>query len=355
MLQRHRVRDYESKEFYATRHDAENHDVSLGGTPKENMRGQRFRGDTRPHPWEERREEVIKNWGQRIKTWIEPLGYTGPTAERAELQDIVESQCSVHKGEHELTDSCQTEELAPEWLSLATNGVPAYSLSADYLDDEGMPQPMAEAIADFHYDTAVLTGIDDRQESFLREFDRRMWYSSRPKAAVWVEKDGKRGLAPKRNHPWTHEELKSSMACVEMPSVEAIHEAAIRRESASIKARRAFNGPRDLMSPEELEQARQDHKMRRWFEQMDPERIDFEEEDQLERIALSGEQRPYPAGVRCPDNCKDGEQVNDFDEDGDPLYETCLTCMGTGQVLDCIGFDDLPAIDPPERPYWENE
>ena len=176
-------------------------------------------------------------------------------------------------------------------------------------------------------------------EAFVREHDRKLWYSSRPKAAYEVvTEDGRRGLVPKVNHPWTREELLASMAHLGTP--EEIRLAAQRRADNAWRKKRAMVGVRALLTNDEMALIQQDTRLGHVLDGLIPEDSTWVDEE---------EQKPYINSEECP-NCIDGKVP---DEEGEP--EDCPVCGGTAKVLACIGFDGLPVADAIETEDYIHE
>lgn len=341
MLQHITVKDYDSKVFWVSRPDKANRSVDHPA-PHEAMRGQRDRFDRRSHDrvWPERRLQVMTEWAHSVLRFLEPIGYVGPTEEGASLTELTSTQCMVHHTEHRMMQDCVPAEVAPEWLRLQANGIDCVSMYSEYTDEEGETHEMELADAEWLCSEAIAQTLDANVEAFIREHDRKLWYSTRPKVAYEVVNDqSKRGLVPKTNHPWTYEELKASMAL--MGDVDSVRVAMQRRNDTAWHKERAFRGPRALLTQEELAAAKAYEPVRRFIESLPPDRDDLMAEwDQELYDAKQG--KPYIATEECP-NCVDGLIL---DANGDS--EDCPVCGGKATVLACLGFDGLPVADPTE-------
>jgi len=278
-------------------------------------------GDRRPHneAWPERRESSLQRFAQRVIQFVEPHGYVAPwegaTSEMSREEEI------------EALIATQEQEIAPEFARLAANGVEAMSLDKDYLDENGEPQPMAEAIADYKVVVDITAQLDSRQEQFLREADERRWYSGRPKVAYAVANaEGKRGLVPKAGHPWTREELTEAIKS--LPSAQDIQQAMARRTMPRHKRP-------SLESPVEKAQRERAAKyVAPYFASLDEARESFEYAFQEERLPVE----TYAPNEEC-EVCFDGTVMN---AQGDE--EPCQTCQGTHSVIHTLGFDGIPAV-----------
>jgi len=344
-----RTPDLASEVFFLARPDKSRADVTFP-VLKENMEGQRFRNDRRAHPWDERRTEVIQKWSLRVIRAVTPIGYVEPMGERAEVWDLSTTQCLVHKDEHRMTRDCVPADIAPEYAMLAANGVKASSMNAEDYDEDGGALPMAEAIAEFKAAEAVRSTLDARTETFLREHDRRMWYSGRPKVAyAVVDSDDRRGLAPKAGHPWTSEQLRESMHTTPLPAPEAIRTAAKRRADPAWPRIRKARGVEVLQSPAERTNVRIDKEMSRFIEGLMTPDEGIADADK-QRYDAQPDSRDYPAGETCP-SCTDGKV---YDEEAG-LEEPCSMCQGSAQVLSVLGCDGIAVSDIDESMYVPKE
>lgn len=278
-------------------------------------------GDKRSHDevWPERRDLSLKRFARRVISFVEPHGYVAPwegaTADMSREDEIA------------ALIATQEQEIAPEFARLAANGVEAMSLDADYLNDDGEPQPMAEAIAEYKLITDITAQLDSRQEEFLRAADEQRWYSGRPRVAYAVANDeGKRGLVPKAGHPWTREELKARIES--LPSAEAIKVAMKNRALPKDQRQHPY-------SPVDIAKAQWEKTyIAPYFENIEVRSEQAEVEFQMSRL----DPETYAPNETC-EACYEGiVQTQEGDE------EPCWTCQGTGSVIHTIGFDGVPAV-----------
>jgi len=324
------------------------HDI-VAPMPHEGMKGQRFRNDRRSHQavWPERRDEVLTRFAHSVLKFLEPIGYTGVTADNADLTDISKSQCIIHRYEHRMWSECVTADIAPEWLRLQANGIDCVSLYSEYVDADGAVFDLSDdaeenvLMAERMASEAIAQQLDANTEEFLRQSDRNLWYSTRPKAAVEVlSEDGRRGVVPKANHPWTAEQLKALMP--HMLPVDDLKVAIARRGSTWFAKERSLRGVRALLTTNELRAARDWEPDRRFLENHSGDTAGFIEQANNDRYeAVEG--KPYPAGEECP-NCFDGTIIDPDTED----EMDCPICHGTSQVLPVLGMDGMPVSDPTE-------
>lgn len=324
--------------------------------PPEAMKGRFYNYQSQPHSqvWPKRREEALKRFANNVKRFVEPMGFVeafgseAPHATReVELRWLIETQ---------------DKEIAPEYSRLAANGLEAFSMYTSYTDENGeeheiaddlfadtegeedengLPADYPTAAAEDLWTTAIAQRVDARQEEFLREADRRRWYSDRPKVAYMVvDADKRRGLVPKQNHPWTHEQLVEAMKRLDPPEV--IARAMAFRANPKLKAQRAKEGPSILQTPREHAQQFAFQRTLAWLNELDADPLrDFF----LEEESASKEQLEYAPNEECP-GCIDGTEMT---EDGD--IEPCSVCRGDQKVAHTLGFDGLPAVDD-ERMTW---
>ena len=278
-------------------------------------------GDSRSHDeaWPERREASMQRFAQRVIAFVEPHGYAAPW----------EGADSTMSREDEIAAliATQEQEIAPEFARLAANGVEAMSMDADYLNEDGEPQPMAEAIAEYKLVTDITAQLDSRQEQFLRAADEQRWYSGRPRVAYAVANDeGKRGLVPKAGHPWTREELKQRIDS--LPSAQEIRVAMKNRSLPKDKRQHPY-------SPVDIAKAEWEAKyIAPYFEGIEARAEEGEVEFQMSRLPAE----TYAPNEEC-EVCYKGIVQNEAGEE-----EACWTCQGTGSVIHTIGFDGVPAI-----------
>ena len=302
-----------------------------------NMQGKFYRNDKRSHDkvWPERRDEAMTRFAHRVLQFVEPMGYIGPMADAIDIRELTASQCIVHKREHRMGRDCVAADIAPEWLRLQANGVDCVSMYSTYTDENGEEHEVGVEAAERMASEAIAQQLDANIEEFLRRADEQRWYSSRPKVAVQVATpDGRRGLVPKANHPWTREELKALAKSMRSTAEEILANKA-RWQSPEYRKRRALHGLRALLTPQELDAMRHWEPLRRFLDTFGIEVNDTNAEDYAE------EQQAYVNTIDCP-NC--GGSGWDWTEEG--IEEDCLICQGSGAVLQTLGFEGVPVAEP---------
>lgn len=329
-----------------TRKDVVKDDIMDG---PEHMEGQFYSMMPVPHSavWPKRREEALKRFANHVKRFVEPMGFveafdtSAPHASReVELQWLIDSQ---------------DKELAPEYARFAANGIESFSMFTSYTDENGEEHELADdlfadsedeedeyglpvdyptAAAEEMWTTAIAQAIDSRQEDFLREADRQRWYCGRPKVAYMVVgENGRRGMVPKRNHPWTNEELLKALKRLDSP--EAIAKAMTFRTREDWKRERARYGPAYLQNAREKAQTKAFKRTLEWLNELDADAL---RDAFLTEVSATAELLDYAPNEDCPD-CDDGlDHAPDGDEE-----EPCRTCWGTMKVAHVLGFDGIPA------------
>lgn len=311
-------------------------DIAHKASPK--VEGKFYRNDKRSHEavWPERRQEALTRFASRVIKFVQPIGYIAPMQDAMDLRELEASQCIVHKREHRMGANCVTADLAPEWLALQANSVDCISMYSTYTDENGEEHEVALDAAERMASEAIAQQLDANVEEFLRKADEQRWYSTRPKVAIAVAtEDGKRGLVPKQNHPFTHEELKRLARGMKW-SAEHILSVKARAKDPEWRKSRALHGPRALLSDGELQAARNYEPIRRFLES-------YGDIAETNGESYDEEQEPYINTVKCP-NCPDG-QVADL-ESG--TLEDCPVCQGSDRVLQTLGFEGVPVADPVE-------
>ena len=360
-----------------TRKDV-NRDVG-SSMPPENIPGRFFSRDTRSHDlaWADRREDSLRRFAERVKGFVEPLGFVAPFAEHAPE--------FAAKGELNWLIETQSQEIAPEYARLAANGVEAFSMFSSYTDSNGEEHQIADDIAEHLWTDAIVQTLDERQEAFLREADRRRWYSSRPKVAYEVvNDDGKRFMVPKERHPWTVDELIDLMKHFQSP--QAIAKAMKRRSDPKSQRERSAQGPSYLLTPVERAKAKEFKRVIDFLNESDD---DPTRDRQMTATEGSDTSLGYAPNEDCP-NCSGSgiepefrstmlveeevltdtfdwhhQSCSDCDWTAKTLFnkvfpprspdehghlfdsdEPCSACYGSLTVAHTLGFDGLPAIDP---------
>ena len=109
--------------------------VDMGPTPPPNAgtftdsEGKVFR--LAPHPWDKRKEEVLRTYAQRILAFVEPFGFAKPMHEHTPISRIEEIGWLIET---------QDREIAPEYMRLVANGIEAVSINETREGEDGEPR-----------------------------------------------------------------------------------------------------------------------------------------------------------------------------------------------------------------------
>lgn len=307
---------------------------------REHAQGQFYRNDKRPHSevWAERREDALVRFAHKVIKFVQPIGYIEPMQDAMDLRALEATQCLVHKREHRMGRDCVTADLAPEWLALQANSVDCVSMYSTYTDEDGEEHEVALDAAEQMASEAIAQTLDANIEEFLRRADEQRWYSSRPKVAVAVATaDGRKGVVPKANHPFKHEELKRIAQSLKGISAEEILARKARNEDPAWQKKRALEGLRALLTPAELNALRAFEPLRRFLE-------NYGDITDTTGDAYADAEQPYVNTLECP-NCMGSGEMENLE---DSTLDDCVVCMGSGRVLQTLGFEGIPVAEPLE-------
>lgn len=290
-------------------------------------------GNLKPHPWDKRKRAVLDEYKKRIKPLVEPFGYQRPYDPN--LQDIASDEMAW-------LVATQNEELAPEWLRLAANGLSATSLNSppeeSSSEDDDSPEPLdSQAQAEWAAQLAEWgESIEDhRIEPFLKVEDERNWYSTLPKRYWWAyNAAGQVGLIP-GNQRTTVQDCRAML--------KELTDRGLKPTLDEVKsmARARIDGPK--RPPREYGD------LDRWLDHLDPERLSLLEEDDQTRYDNQNGTVTYAPSVPCPGietgECVDGQALVEitvrkgidktvFTEH----YDRCPQCNGTTVVPHTLGL-----------------